>query len=101
MSLCLFYAYLCSKKDMNKIILNEYLIYLIIPYIAGICLSLLISYILFKKIDYYEYFKFNIPYIEIIILLIVILIAVIGIIKYVNKKINSNEIIETIKKNSV
>lgn len=90
-----------SKKDMNKIILTEYLVYLIIPYIAGIALSLLTSYILFKTIDYYEYFNFNIPYIEIIILLTVILIAITSIIKYVNKKINNSEIIEIIKKNNI
>lgn len=90
-----------SKKDMSKIILTEYLVYLIIPYIAGIALSLLTSYILYKTIDYYEYFNFNIPYIEILILFIAILIIITSIIKYVNKKINNSEIIEIIKKNNI
>ena len=90
-----------DNKKFNKMIIREYLIYLILPYILGTIIGLVAAYLLFQTTFQHEYFYFIIPYREIIIAFIAILLALLFIVKHINKKIKNNEVIENIKNENI
>ncbi len=90
-----------DNKKFNKMIIREYLIYLILPYILGTIIGLVAAYLLFQSTFQHEYFYFIIPYREIVIAFIAILLALLFIVKHINKKIKNNEVIENIKNENI
>lgn len=90
-----------DNKKFNKMIIREYLIYLILPYILGTIIGLVAAYLLFQTTFQHEYFYFIIPYREIVIAFIAILLALLFIVKHINKKIKNNEVIENIKNENI
>jgi putative ABC transport system permease protein len=90
-----------DNKKFNKMIIREYLIYLILPYILGTIIGLVAAYLLFQTTFHHEYFYFIIPYREIVIAFIAILLALLFIVKHINKKIKNNEVIENIKNENI
>ena len=51
--------------------------------------------------DDHEFYNFQIPYLEIISVIILMSLILWGILKYINRKITKNDIINLIKRESV
>ena len=86
-----------TKKQLNKMLLNEYGKYFLFSFLGGIILSCIVTYWGYIKMNKHEFYTFKIPFMEIIIILIVLLAIVFFIICFINKKIEKNNIIDVIK----
>lgn len=90
-----------SKKQFNKMIFSEYFSYLGTATILGILLSFTVICAIYLFMDDHEFYNFQIPYLEIISVIILMSLILWGILKYINRKITKNDIINLIKRESV
>ncbi len=90
-----------DKRKFNKMLFLEYSSYLGISYGIGILLSLSFIYIIYTYTNDHKFYNLQIPYIEMIITTILLMLILFSIIKYINKKINKDNIIQLIKEESI
>ena len=85
-----------DKKQFNKMLFSEYFKYIGTATVLGIAISIFIIYTIYILTEDYQFYNFQIPYIEIMFVIISVIILLKCIIKYTNKKINKNSIIKLI-----
>ena len=90
-----------TKKEFNNMINLEAIFYSLKSLFYGIIFGLIGSYIVFKLINKNYIFDYQIPIKSIIIAIIFIIILIIIIMRYSIKKINKQNIIETIRNSNI
>ena len=91
-----------TKKEFNRMIRLESFFYGTKALIISIPLGILFAYLMHKQlVQGTLYVKFEIPIIPIIISIVAVYILVLGIMRYSIKKINKQNIIETIRNENI
>ena len=90
-----------TKKEFNKMINLETIFYSFKSLIFGIILGLIANYFINKSITENFDFGYYIPFKEILIAMIAVFILVYLIMQYSVKKVNKQNIIETIRKENI
>lgn len=90
-----------TNKEFNKMIRIESIMYCTKSLIIGIPLGLIISYLIYKVLSNELDFGFIVPYKAIIICIVFIFLMIQIIMKYSIRKINEQNIVETIRKENI
>ena len=90
-----------TRKEFNNMINLEAVFYSIKSLVYGIILGLLGSYVIFKLFTRDYYFEYQVPYKSILIAILFIIVIVLIIMRYSIKKINKQNIIETIRNSNI
>lgn len=90
-----------TKKEFNKMIRLESILYGAKSLFIGILIGLILSYLLYKSFGINAQMKYILPTNGIIISIIAVLILIGVIMKYSLNKINKQNIIETIRKDNI
>lgn len=86
-----------TKKQLLKMILEEYGKYCIVSLLVGIILSQVICYMGYINIFDHELYKFKIPFLEIVVIIFIIIFILILILLYIDKVLKKNSIIDILK----
>ena len=90
-----------TKKEFNKMISLESTFYGIKSLAIGLPLGILASYLIYKILNNHLQISYIFPTMSVIISIIVVFILLKGIMKYSLKKINKQNIIETIRNDNI
>ena len=90
-----------TKKEFNNMINLEAIFYSLKSLLYGIVLGLIGSYVIFNLISDNYIFEYKAPIKSILIAIIFIVILILIIMRYSIKKINKQNIIETIRNSNI
>ena len=90
-----------DRKQFDKMIFLEYFSYLGTATVLGTLLSLTVIYVIYILMDDYKLYNFQFPYVETILVIIFVISILNEIIRYINQRVQKNNIINIIKKESI
>ena len=90
-----------TKKEFNKMIRLESILYGLKSLLIGIPIGIILSYLVYKAVSGGIEMEFILPINSIIISIVVVMLLIIFIMRYSLSKINKQNIIETIRKDNI
>ena len=90
-----------TKKEFNRMIRLESILYGVKSLLIGIPIGLVFSYFFYKQFVNTLEMKFTLPYLSLSIVIIAVFVLIGCIMKYSLNKINKQNIIETIRKDNI